>query len=98
MKHSRIAYTEALKQVQQARPVVNPNMGFVLQLQKFERLNCNVNLWSGWDQQRLEKALRQNSVSGRRAVQGLSDIIRRFHVHDLEDDDSTVFCDLSVML
>lgn len=98
MHHTRISYTEALAKAQQARSVVNPNEGFVLQLRKFERLNCNPSLWSGWDQQKLERSLREGSVSGRRAVQGLSDMIRRFHVHDVNDDDSTVFCDTMVML
>lgn len=97
MNHSRMTYTAALAQVQQARPVVNPNEGFVLQLQKFGHLNCNPKLWSGWNEERLEKALRESSVSGRREVRGLSDMIRRFHV-SADEDDSTVFCDTSVML
>lgn len=97
MHHTRISFTEALAKAQQARPVVNPNEGFVLQLRKFERLNCNPSLWSGWDEQRLARALKANSVSGRRAVQGLSDVIRRFHVRDLNTDESTVFNDTTVM-
>jgi hypothetical protein len=36
-------------------------------------------------------------VSGRRVVHGFSDVIRRFHVHNLTDDD-TVFFDSTVML
>ena len=77
--------------------VVDPNEGFDLQLREFERINCDLNAWKGWDKQRLERCFRRHHVSGRRVVHGFSDVIRRFHVHSLTDDD-TVFFDSTVML
>lgn len=96
MWRERLSYDTALAHVQQARPVVDPNEGFTLQLKEFERLNCNFELWGGWDKQRLERCFKRCHVSGRRVVHGYSDVIRRFHVHSLTDDD-TVFFDSTVM-
>lgn len=97
MWRERLSYDTALAHVQDARPVVSPNDGFVLQLREFERLGCNLAAWRGWDKQMLERCFRRSNVSGRRVVHGFSDVIRRFHVHNLTDDD-TVFFDSTVML
>ncbi len=97
MWRERLSFDTALAHVQQARPIVDPNEGFTLQLQEFERLGCNLDAWKGWDKQRLEHCLSKSSVSGRRAVHGMSDIIGRFHRQGMEDD-STVFFDSNVML
>lgn len=40
---------------------------------------------------------RTHHVSGRRVVHGFSDVIRRFHVHNVTED-NTVFWDSTVML
>uniref|UniRef100_A0A383WFK4 Protein-tyrosine-phosphatase n=1 Tax=Tetradesmus obliquus TaxID=3088 RepID=A0A383WFK4_TETOB len=96
MWRERLSYDTALAHVQQARPVVDPNEGFSLQLQEFERLGCRLEAWKGWDKQRLERCFRRNHVSGRRVVHGFSDVIRRFHVHDITDD-NLVFADSTVM-
>jgi hypothetical protein len=96
MWRERLSYDTALAHVQQARPVVDPNEGFSLQLQEFERIGCRLDAWKGWDKQRLERCFRRNHVSGRRVVHGFSDVIRRFHVHDLTDD-NLVFADSTVM-
>eukprot|EP00775_Hariotina_reticulata_P009813 gene9813-9971_t len=97
MWRERLSYETALAHVQQARPVVDPNEGFTLQLQEFERISCDLGAWKGWDKQRLERCFRRHNVSGRRVVHGFSDVIRRFHVHSLTEDD-TVFFDSTVML
>lgn len=97
MWRERLSRETALAHVQQARPVVDPNEGFDLQLREFERMNCDLNSWKGWDKQRLERCFRRHHVSGRRVVHGFSDVIRRFHVHSLTEDD-TVFFDSTVML
>jgi hypothetical protein len=97
MWRERLSYETALAHVQQARAVVDPNEGFTLQLQEFERISCDLAAWKGWDKQRLERCFRRHSVSGRRVVHGFSDVIRRFHVHSLTEDD-TVFFDSTVML
>lgn len=96
MWRERLSFDTALAHVQQARALVDPNEGFTLQLKEFERLNCNLDLWRGWDKQRLERCFRRCNVSGRRVVHGYSDVIRRFHVHSLTEDD-TVFFDSTVM-
>lgn len=97
MSHARFSFDTALSHVQQARPVADPNQGFRLQLQEFERLGCCCESWAGWDRQRFERCFKSSSVSGRRAVHGMADLIRRFHVHDVCDDD-LVFCDSTVIL
>lgn len=97
MWRERLSRETALAHVQQARPVVDPNEGFDLQLREFERINCDLSSWKGWDKQRLEQCFRRHHVSGRRVVHGFSDVIRRFHVHNLTEDD-TVFFDSTVML
>lgn len=96
MWRERLSYDTALAHVQQARPVIDPNEGFALQLQEFERISCRLDAWKGWDKQRLERCFRRSHVSGRRTVHGFSDVIRRFHVHDLTDD-NLVFADSTVM-
>ncbi|KAF6263441.1 protein-tyrosine phosphatase-like protein [Scenedesmus sp. NREL 46B-D3] len=97
MTHARFSFQTALSHVQQARPNADPNQGFRLQLQEFERLGCCCESWAGWDKQRFERCFKSSSVSGRRAVSGMADLIRRFHMHDVCDDD-TVFCDSTVIL
>eukprot|EP00878_Enallax_costatus_P016213 GHUV01017006.1.p1 GENE.GHUV01017006.1~~GHUV01017006.1.p1 ORF type:complete len:143 (+),score=28.82 GHUV01017006.1:64-429(+) len=96
MWRERLSYDTALAHVQQARAIVDPNEGFTLQLREFERLSCDLDLWRGWDKQRLERCFRRCNVSGRRVVHGYSDVIRRFHVHSLTEDDP-VFFDSMVM-
>jgi hypothetical protein len=97
MTHARFSFDTALSHVQQARAIVDPNQGFRLQLQEFERLGCCCESWTGWDKLRYERCFKSSSVSGRRAVHGMADLIRRFHVHDVCDD-STVFSDSSCIL
>lgn len=97
MWRERLSRETALAHVQQARPVVDPNEGFDLQLREFERMNCDLSSWKGWDKQRLEQCFRRHHVSGRSVVHGFSDVIRRFHVHNITEDD-TVFFDSTVML
>eukprot|EP00882_Tetradesmus_deserticola_P001541 GHRQ01001663.1.p1 GENE.GHRQ01001663.1~~GHRQ01001663.1.p1 ORF type:complete len:239 (+),score=51.99 GHRQ01001663.1:131-847(+) len=97
MSHGRLSFDTALSHVQQVRPNADPNPGFRLQLQEFERLGCCCESWAGWDKQQFERCCRSSSVSGRRAMHGMSDMIRRFHVHDMCDDD-LVFGDNMVIL
>lgn len=96
MWREKLSQETARAHVQQARPVVDPNEGFHLQLLEFERIGCNLDAWKGWDKQRLERCFRRHHVSGRRVVHGFSDVIRRFHVHDVTDD-NVVFFDSTVM-
>jgi hypothetical protein len=58
MWRERLSRETALAHVQQARPVVDPNEGFDLQLREFERMNCDLSSWKGWDKQRLEQCFR----------------------------------------
>lgn len=58
MWRERLSRETALAHVQQARPVVDPNEGFDLQLREFERMNCDLGSWKGWDKQRLEQCFR----------------------------------------
>ncbi|WIA16668.1 hypothetical protein OEZ85_013331 [Tetradesmus obliquus] len=97
MSHARFSFETALSHVQQARPIADPNQGFRLQMQEFERLGGCCESWAGWDRQRFERCFKSSSVSGRRAVHGMADLIRRFHVHDVCDAD-LVFCDSTVIL
>lgn len=80
----------ALAQVQRCRPVVEPNPGFMLQLQDFGRSNCALEEWAGWGEEQLRRSFRRSSVSGRRVVHHFSEVIRKFHVHSLTEED-TVF-------
>jgi hypothetical protein len=87
MWKEKLTYAQALASVQQCRSVVEPNPGFALQLQEFERKGCKLDDWSGWGQESLERAFRRSSTSGRKVVHHFSDIIRRFHVHSMTEDD-----------
>ena len=87
----------ALATVRAARPVADPNEGFLLQLREFGDSGCNLAAWRGWGRAAFERSLRRDSASGRRVVHTYSDIIRRFHMHSLTDDD-TVFADGDTIL
>jgi hypothetical protein len=80
----------ALAHVQRCRPVVEPNPGFMLQLQDFGRSDCALEAWGGWGEEQLRRSFRRSSVSGRRVVHHFSEVIRKFHVHSLTEED-TVF-------
>ncbi len=46
-KH-RMSYQQAYKVVKDSRPWINPNHGFVDQLQDFERLDFDLSKWRAW--------------------------------------------------
>jgi len=100
MWKERLSFATALAHLQEARPCVQPNQGFSLQLQQFEAGGSSIapGSWGGWGKQQLESSLAETSVSGRRAVHDMADLIRRFHLAADEDDSSTVFWDCNVML
>jgi hypothetical protein len=61
MSREQLPYDTALAQLQAARPVVQPNPGFALQLQEFGRSGCCLESWSGWDAARLDDSFAQVS-------------------------------------
>jgi len=87
MWKERLSYVTALAHAQRARPVVEPNPGFALQLQDWEQSACELTRWTGWGQEKLERCFRRSSTSGRKVVHHFTDIIRRFHTHSLTDND-----------
>ena len=57
-KHVAACFSEARSIVKAARPIINPNLGFVLQLRLFERAGCS---WSGWEPWDLRSFLRHKA-------------------------------------
>eukprot|EP00877_Chromochloris_zofingiensis_P006146 jgi/Chrzof1/1785/Cz10g21020.t1 len=95
MWKEHLTFAQALHQVKEARPMVDPNWGFCLQLQQFESQGCCLATWQGWDRLEMKRVVRSSSASGRSVVHGLAEMIRHFHVHTLDDD--TVYTDDSVL-
>ena len=50
-----MSFREAREVVTDARPIVSPNMGFIMQLRHFEVLGCDTSKWQGWDAHSLSK-------------------------------------------
>ena len=62
MWKERLSYVTALAHAQRARPVVEPNPGFALQLQDWEQSACELTRWTGWGQEKLERCFRRRWV------------------------------------
>jgi predicted protein tyrosine phosphatase len=87
MAREGLSYEVALAQMQAVRPQVQPNPGFVMQLREFERLGAQPGSWRGWSQAAADAAFAAASVSRRREVCGLADMIRAFHMADVGEED-----------
>lgn len=59
MSTEQLSYDAALAALQAARPVVQPNPGFALQLQEFGRSGCCLDTWKAWDEARLDHCFAQ---------------------------------------
>lgn len=59
MARERLAYESALSALQGVRPVVQPNPGFVLQLQDWGRASCCLDSWQAWSKDRLDDCFAQ---------------------------------------
>ena len=85
-------HAAAAAAVTAARPQVQPNTGFALQLQEFGRRGCSLEGWIPWDEGRMNDCFAGVSVSRRREVNGLSAMIRHFHMADVGEEDTVFDC------
>ncbi len=56
MARQQLPYHQAKTAVEAARPTIYPNVGFVLQLQQFERAGCSTEGWVPWSRERFTEA------------------------------------------
>lgn len=86
----RCSYEDALAALVAARPQVAPNPGFALQLRRFADQACDLGAWQGWSASQAAACFAASSVSQRREVNSLRDMIKLFHCADVGEED-TVF-------
>lgn len=66
MSREQLQYDAALAALQAVRPAVQPNPGFVLQLQEWGRAGCCLDSWQAWSKDRMDDCFAQVGCRARK--------------------------------